>query len=49
MRSSQGIGQFAAFELYLRGDNPRSAPLLLDSSRDFSIQGVVVGLVCRDL
>jgi SOS-response transcriptional repressor LexA len=35
--------------IILRGDNPRSAPILLDSSRDFSIQGIVVGLVCRDL
>jgi len=33
----------------LRGDNPRSAPILLDSSRDFSIQGIVLRLVCRDL
>ena len=33
----------------LRGDNPRSAPILLDSSRDFSIQGIVLHLVCRDL
>lgn len=35
--------------ILLRGDNPRSAPILIDPSRDFSIQGVVVGLVCRDL
>ncbi len=33
----------------LRGDNPRIAPLLIDQSREFSIQGIVVRLVCRDL
>ncbi len=33
----------------LRGDNPRIAPVLIDSTRDFAIQGIVVGLVCRDL
>ncbi len=33
----------------LRGDNPRSLPMLIDDSREFSIQGVVVQLVCRDL
>jgi len=33
----------------LRGDNPRSVPLLVDESRDLSIQGVVIRLVCRDL
>jgi len=33
----------------LRGDNPRSVPLLIDESRDLSIQGVVIRLVCRDL
>jgi SOS-response transcriptional repressor LexA len=33
----------------LRGDNPRVAPLLIDGSRDFSIQGIVVRLVCREL
>lgn len=33
----------------LRGDNPRVPPMLVDSSRDFSIQGVVARLVCRDL
>lgn len=33
----------------LRGDNPRVPPMLVDSSRDFSIQGVVVRLVCREL
>lgn len=33
----------------LRGDNPRVAPLLIDSTRQFSIQGVVLRLVCREL
>jgi len=33
----------------LRGDNPRIDPLLLDESRDFSIQGIVIKLVSRDL
>jgi SOS-response transcriptional repressor LexA len=33
----------------LRGDNPQVAPLLVDASREFSIQGIVVGLVCREL
>ncbi|RME38080.1 MAG: helix-turn-helix domain-containing protein [Planctomycetota bacterium] len=33
----------------LRGDNPRIAPILVDQTRDFSIQGVVVRLVCREL
>lgn len=33
----------------LRGDNPQVVPLLIDSSRDFSIQGIVVRLVCREL
>jgi SOS-response transcriptional repressor LexA len=33
----------------LRGDNPRVAPLLIDASRDFSVQGIVIRLVCRDL
>jgi SOS-response transcriptional repressor LexA len=33
----------------LRGDNPRTVPLLIDGSKDFSIQGVVSQLVCRDL
>lgn len=33
----------------LRGDNPRLPPLLLDSSHDFSIQGTVIRLVCREL
>ena len=33
----------------LRGDNPDVPPLLIDDSRDFSIQGIVVKLVSRDL
>lgn len=33
----------------LRGDNPRVAPTLVDESADFSIQGIVIRLVCRDL
>lgn len=33
----------------LRGDNPTTAPLLIDGSHEFSIQGVVTQLVCRDL
>ena len=33
----------------LRGDNPRTAPILVDSTRDFSIQGIVIRLVCREL
>lgn len=33
----------------LRGDNPNTAPLLVDGSQDFSIQGVVTQIVCRDL
>ena len=33
----------------LRGDNPRIAPILIDGSRDFSIQGIVLRIVCRDL
>ena len=33
----------------LRGDNPSSPPLIIDEDRDFSIQGVVVRLVSRDL
>lgn len=35
--------------IILRGDNPLAPPILVDSSRDFSIQGVVVRLVSRDL
>ena len=33
----------------LRGDNPRTSPLLIDASHDFCIQGIVVQIVCRDL
>ena len=33
----------------LRGDNPRVPPVLLDSDRDLSIQGIVLRLVCREL
>ena len=33
----------------LRGDNPRVAPALVDSTQDFSIQGIVIRLVCREL
>ena len=33
----------------LRGDNPAIEPLILDESRDFSIQGVVTTLVSREL
>ena len=33
----------------LRGDNPQAAPMLIDSSRDFSIQGIVLRLVSREL
>lgn len=35
--------------IILRGDNPKVAPLLIDSTRNFSIQGIVVRLVCREL
>jgi len=35
--------------IILRGDNPRSDPILVDATRDFAIQGVVVRLVCREL
>jgi SOS-response transcriptional repressor LexA len=35
--------------IILRGDNPRVAPLLVDSSHLLSIQGVVTHLVSRDL
>jgi SOS-response transcriptional repressor LexA len=35
--------------IILRGDNPRSTPILVDDTREFSIQGVVARLVCRDL
>jgi SOS-response transcriptional repressor LexA len=33
----------------LRGDNPRYPPVLLDSTREFAIQGIVVRVVCREL
>ncbi len=33
----------------LLGDNPRVVPLLIDGTRDFSIQGIVVRLVSREL
>ena len=33
----------------LRGDNPQVAPRVIDASQEFSIQGTVVRLVCRDL
>ena len=33
----------------LRGDNPRVVPIVIDGEDDFSIQGIVVRLVCRDL
>lgn len=33
----------------LRGDNPASPPIVVDQSRDFSIQGVAVCLVSREL
>jgi SOS-response transcriptional repressor LexA len=35
--------------IILRGDNPRVAPVLIGPSRDFSIQGIVIRLVCREL
>jgi SOS-response transcriptional repressor LexA len=35
--------------IVLRGDNPRIAPAVVDASRDFSIQGIVVKLVSREL
>ncbi len=35
--------------IILRGDNPRSDPLLVDSSGEFCIQGIVIRLVCREL
>ncbi len=35
--------------IILRGDNPRIVPLLIDGEGEFSIQGIVVQLVCRDL
>lgn len=33
----------------LRGDNPRTPPILVDHTCDFSIQGIVLRLVSRDL
>ena len=33
----------------LRGDNPDTPPILIDDTRDFSIQGVVTQLVSREL
>ncbi len=33
----------------LRGDNPRIPPMLITPDREFSIQGIVVRLVSRDL
>lgn len=33
----------------LRGDNPATPPMLIDDSREFSIQGVAVCLVSREL
>ena len=35
--------------IILRGDNPGIPPVVIDSSREFSIQGIVVKLVSRDL
>ncbi|RJP35910.1 MAG: helix-turn-helix domain-containing protein [Phycisphaerales bacterium] len=35
--------------IVLRGDNPRTQPVLVDTTADFSIQGIVVRLVGRDL
>ncbi|MBI1826817.1 MAG: helix-turn-helix domain-containing protein [Planctomycetes bacterium] len=35
--------------IILRGDNPRSSPILVDASSDFSIQGIVIRLVSREL
>lgn len=33
----------------LRGDNPHSVPLIVDGTREFSIQGVAMALVSREL
>lgn len=33
----------------LRGDNPQSSPILIDATRELSIQGVVISLVSREL
>ncbi|NOX57330.1 MAG: helix-turn-helix domain-containing protein [Planctomycetes bacterium] len=35
--------------IILRGDNPSAKPIVIDESRDFSIQGIVTSLVSRDL
>jgi|GEM_PF-341332 len=35
--------------ILLRGDNPNVQPILVDASRDFSIQGIVIRLVSRVL
>ena len=35
--------------IILRGDNPRVAPVLIDRAHDFSIQGIVIRLVGREL
>lgn len=35
--------------IILRGDNPRLPPMLIDATRDFTIQGIVRSLVSREL
>jgi SOS-response transcriptional repressor LexA len=35
--------------IILRGDNPRIPPMVVSGASDFSIQGVVISLVSRDL
>jgi repressor LexA len=35
--------------IILRGDNPRVAPMVIDENHDFSIQGIVLRLVAREL
>ncbi len=35
--------------IILRGDNPAAPPMIVDDERDFSIQGIVVKLVSREL
>jgi repressor LexA len=35
--------------IILRGDNPRIAPMLIDEHHEFSIQGIVLRLVSREL
>jgi len=35
--------------LFLRGDNPKIAPILVDPAKEFSIQGIVIRLVSREL